>query len=90
MTSALLSHHQRSFLLQQMRANAETPPPPQPDITHIVRDCWDTQLLIKSLPSGLREHNERGGRKSVRARGDGGHQAFKALCINMNKAHTTS
>lgn len=45
---------------------------------------WDA--FIKLLPSGFRESCERGGRKSVRVRGDGGHHENKALCINMSRA----
>ena len=38
---------------------------------------WD--VSIKSIPSKLKGIGRREGRKSVRARGDGGHQENKAL-----------
>jgi hypothetical protein len=57
--SAFFSHHQRSFLLQQLGTDTESH-------SH------------KSLPSELRGPHVRGGRKSVGARGDGGHEGNKA------------
>jgi hypothetical protein len=43
----------------------------------ILRPKWD--VSIQFLPSVPRELCEREGRKTVRARGDGGHQENKAL-----------
>ena len=66
--SALLSHHQRSFLQQQMGSNRD----PQPDIIQRVRDLgtlsskWD--VSIKFLHPGFSELFERGGRESERAK----------------------
>jgi hypothetical protein len=51
---------------------------PQTDIIQKVRDLgtqsskWD--VSIKSFSSGLREPHRRGGKKSVRAKGNGGYQ----------------
>ena len=81
-----------SILIDQRLAQpaSEKPPPaadrnkcrgPPPDIMQIVKDLrrlspkWD----VRSLSSELREPTGRGGRKSLRARGDEGHQETKAL-----------
>ena len=47
-------------------------------------------IFIKSLPSRISEPRGRGGRESVRARGDGGHQESKTLKINKIKVHMNS
>jgi hypothetical protein len=66
--SALLSHHQKSFLLQQMITNTETH-------SQTCRDWRDLRTLspkwnvsFKSLPSGLKKPCRSGDCKSVRAR----------------------
>lgn len=50
---------------------------PLPDTIHRVRNLGTRSpiwtISIRSLPLGLREPHRRGGRKNVRARGDGGH-----------------
>ena len=61
-------------------ANTETP---KSDNIQRVRDLKTLSpkmvVSIKSLPLGLREPFGRGDRKSLRARGDGGHQDNKIL-----------
>ena len=49
--------------------------------------CSKWNVFLKSLPSEFRESHARGGRKNIRARGDGGHQEKKTLQINMMKVH---
>ena len=55
---------------------------------------WNTktkwEVSIKSLTQEVREPLKRGGKKSVRARGDGGHQDNNTFCSNMSKAHVNS
>jgi hypothetical protein len=57
--------------------------------TEIQSQIWHTQrdlISIKYLPSELREALKRGGRKSVKARGDGNDGPLKEL----SKAHMKS
>lgn len=62
---------------------------PQPDSIHIVRDIetlnakWE--LSIKSLPLGFKKPCGKGGRKSVRAKEDGGHHQNQATSNNWAK-----
>ena len=61
----LLSHHQKSFLLKQIRTNTDS----HPDKTQRMRALgtfstkWDASIKFPSSTSGLREPSERGGRK---------------------------
>ena len=88
--SALLSHHQRGFLLQQMRRHRD----PQSDNVQRARDLralspkWD--VSVKTFPSELTERCGKGGRKSLRARQDKGHQGNKVLYINSVNARLDS
>jgi hypothetical protein len=56
---------------------------PQQTLTQAVRELvilspkWD--VSIKSIPLELTDLCRRGGRKSLRGRGDGGHQESKVL-----------
>ena len=81
--TSVLSHHQRSLLLQQMEQIQR----PQPDIRQRVRGLGTLDLMgcfHQILPSVL------GDRKSVRAKQGGGHQGNTDLEIKMTKAHVTS
>lgn len=44
-------------------------------------------VYVKFLTSELRKCQERGGRKNSRKRGNGGHQKYKVLSINIIKAY---
>ena len=68
--SALLSHHQRSFLLRQIGASKESR-------QYAESERPTCNVSIKSLPSGIGESIRRGGRKSVRVRRSGGHHENK-------------
>jgi hypothetical protein len=63
--SALLSYHQRSFLLKQMRTNTETHSQTLCKVRYLgtVNPAWD--ISIKSFPLGLNEPLERGGGKNM-------------------------
>jgi hypothetical protein len=70
----LLSHHQKSFLLQQIGTNTETY-----SQTLTQRENFETlshtqDIVIKSLISCVRKPCGRGGGKGMRARRDGEHQ----------------
>jgi hypothetical protein len=78
----LLSHYQRSFLLQQMGTNTESYS--QPDNVQTVRDLrtlspkWN--VFIKSLPLGFKKSFRKGGRRNVRAKSiDRRHQGNMVL-----------
>lgn len=64
---------------------------PQPDSIHIVRDIetlntkWE--LSIKSLPLGFKRPCGKGGRKSGRAKEDGGHHKTKPPQITGPSSH---
>lgn len=66
---------------------------PQPDIMQRVRP-WENSsrwnVSNQSLPSVLRELLKRGDKKSIRARGDGGHQRNKTLQVSMISTHMDS
>lgn len=47
-------------------------------------------ISIKSLPARFRKPCGGEGRKSIRARGDGGHQEDMVLWVNMTKAHMST
>ena len=88
-----ISQRSTTFLDQCLRQlSAEELPPagdgskyrdPQPDIMQRMRDLRTLHpkgdFSIKSLSSELREACGRGGRKSVRARGNRGHHENKAF-----------
>lgn len=68
--NALLSLHQKIFLLHQAGTNTNT------TARHAERErpwsiCPTGVVPIKSLPFGLRETHKKEDRKRVRARGDG-------------------
>jgi hypothetical protein len=61
---------------------------PQPDDIQRVRNFGalipKLDVFIKSFPSGFRQPRGREGRKSVRARGEGGHQDNSVFRIKQN------
>jgi hypothetical protein len=53
--SALLSHHQRSFLLQQIETNTETHSQTSCRVRDLGTLSSKQEVLIRSFPSGLEE-----------------------------------
>lgn len=86
--SALLSHHQRSVLLQEMGGKRD----PQPNIMQ--RKTLEHSSLNGMSPSNpfpeLRERQGSSSRKNVKTRGVRGHQNHKALYITMSNTHMNS
>ena len=86
-SGALLSPHQRRFLLQQIGSNRD----PQPDSVQSVKDlgtlCPKWDVSTKSFLSVIREPYRRAGGKSVRARRDGAHQEKQGLLNTAGLMH---
>jgi hypothetical protein len=73
----LLSHHQRSFLLQQVRTNRD------PQLENMQRRdlralCPKWDVSIKSIPPGLNELWKKR-QKECQSQRAGGHQGIKAF-----------